>query len=473
MPSIGAQRHLRDVAHILSVDQDAAAGHVVEAEQQPRDRRLAGARRADDRDRLAGRHLEAHALEDRPRRLVGELDVVEADRALPDRNRLGVRLVHDLGRSLEDPEHGLDVDRRLLDLAIDHAHEIQRLVELDHHGVDHHEVADRVLAALNAERAHHHDGREAHREDRRLPGVEHGERGVGFHAGGFVALHRAVITPRLARLRREIFHRLVVEQRIDRLGVGVAVAFVHAAADADAPFRRGIGEPHVERDGDQDHRHVAPVELVQQHADDKGELDHGRRRLQDHHAHDGLDAVAAALQHARQPPGLALQMKAQRELVHVLEGDQRETAHRVHRDLGEHAVAQLREARHQDAHAAIGQRHRDRRGNRPGQPVVGSDRRSALPGQRIDRPFEGEGHRDGGELGEQQQHRRPDHAPFEVDAVGRPDIRPQPAQRLEQSAAVGRDLTSHRMRRSLMGVAHLQPGNWRAAGRGTVRTALI
>ena len=77
----GAQRLLRHVADVLAVDQDAAAGHVVEAEQQPRDRRLAGAGRADDRDRLAGRHLEADALEDRPRRLVGEADVLEADAA--------------------------------------------------------------------------------------------------------------------------------------------------------------------------------------------------------------------------------------------------------------------------------------------------------------------------------------------------------------------------------------------------------
>ena len=48
---------------------------------------------------------------------------------------------------------------------------------------------------------------------------------------------------------------------------------------------------------------------------------------------------------------------------------EREPAHRVHRHLGEHAVAQLRQHRHQDAHAAIGERHRDRRGDRPGQPA--------------------------------------------------------------------------------------------------------
>ena len=46
----GAKALLRHVADVLPVDQDAPAGHVVEAEEQPRDRRLARARRADDRD---------------------------------------------------------------------------------------------------------------------------------------------------------------------------------------------------------------------------------------------------------------------------------------------------------------------------------------------------------------------------------------------------------------------------------------
>jgi hypothetical protein len=58
---------------------------------------------------------------------------------------------------------------------------------------------------------------------------------------------------------------------------------------------------------------------------------------------------AAPLQHAGQPAGLALQVEAQGQPVHVLEGLQRELAHRVHGDLGEEAVAHLGEHRHQDA----------------------------------------------------------------------------------------------------------------------------
>ena len=64
------------------------------------------------------------------------------------------------------------------------------------------------------------------------------------------------------------------------------------------------------------------------------------------HAHDGLDGVPAALEHARQPAGLALEMKAQRQEMHMLEGEHRQPPHRVHRHFGENAVAPLREQRH-------------------------------------------------------------------------------------------------------------------------------
>ena len=58
----------------------------------------------------------------------------------------------------KDVEHHFDVDDRLLDVAIDHAHEVQRLIELKHHQVDQHEIADRVAAGADADDAHHnHD----------------------------------------------------------------------------------------------------------------------------------------------------------------------------------------------------------------------------------------------------------------------------------------------------------------------------
>jgi hypothetical protein len=158
-----------------------------------------------------------------------------------------------------------------------------------------------------------------------------------------------------------------------------------------------------------------------------------------------------AFQHAGQAAGLALEMKAQRELVHVLEGAIGEPAHRVHRDLGEDAVARLREHRHEDAHPAVGNGERDRSRERPDEPCGGQDRRTPLPGERVGRPFEGERHDDGGKLGgEQQRHRRGD-AQLEIAAVRRPDVRPQPAHDREQRGlALGEDLALQRLARTRM-----------------------
>ena len=432
-----AQRVLRDVADILAVDRNAPAADLVEAEQQARDGGFAGAGRTNHRHFAAGRDLEAEPFEDFPIGLVGEGDVLEADRTALDHERLGVRLVLDLRLAREDCEHPLDVDHRLLDLAIDHAHEVERLVELDHHGVDHHEVADGVGAGLDAVSAHHHHRGKPDREDNRLAGIEHGERDIGLDARLLVARHRAVVAGGFPLLGDEIFHRLVVEQRIDRLDVGVGVAVVHPAANVDAPLGRLVGERHVERDDGENDDDVAPVELVEQHDQDQRELDDRRHQLHDDHAHDGLDGVAAAFEHPRQAAGLALEMKAQRELVHVLERAVGEPPYRVHGNLGEDAVAHLREHRHQDARPAVGNGQHDRGGERPNEPRRGRDRRAPLPGQRVGCPLEGERHGDGDELGgEQEQHRHGD-AQLEVAALRRPDIGPQPAHDGKQRAAAG------------------------------------
>jgi hypothetical protein len=95
-------------------------------------------------------------------------------------------------------------------------------------------------------------------------------------------------------------------------------------------------------------------------------------------------------------------MEAQRQLMHVLEGHQREIAHRVHRHLGEHAVARLSGQRHHDAGQTIGDCPDHPGDNGP----IGPRQikwRTWLSGQRVGRPLEGERHRDGCELGDQQQ----------------------------------------------------------------------
>ena len=169
----------------------AAAGHVVEAEEQPRDGRLAGARRADDGDGPAGRHLEADALEDRPRR---GRSGRRHPRSGPSRRRRraawrpGLSTIS--GGDVEEVEHRLDVDQPLLDLAIDEADEVERDGELHQQRVDQHEIADRLLAAHDRRARHHHADGHADGEDDDLADVEPGERGPDADRRLLVARHR-------------------------------------------------------------------------------------------------------------------------------------------------------------------------------------------------------------------------------------------------------------------------------------------
>ena len=139
----GAEARLGDVAQVLAVDGDAALDDIVEAIEQARDGGLAGAGRADDGDGLAGRDLEADALEDGAIGVVVELHVLEADHRAGDGERLGVGLVLDFGGLIEELEHLLDVGEALADFAVDEADEVERPVDLHQEGVEQDEIAQR------------------------------------------------------------------------------------------------------------------------------------------------------------------------------------------------------------------------------------------------------------------------------------------------------------------------------------------
>ena len=119
-----AQAAQRDVAQVVPVEAHRAGRRVVEAGEQRRDGRLAGAGRADERERLAGVDLEVDAAQDRPLAAgVGEAHAFEADftvgphqgarAGLVGDERVGVEdLPHAAGRGLGFLGHGEDPAER-------------------------------------------------------------------------------------------------------------------------------------------------------------------------------------------------------------------------------------------------------------------------------------------------------------------------------------------------------------------------
>ena len=118
-------------------------------------------------------------------------------------------------------------------------------------------------------------------KNRGLAEIQPSEAHPGAHRRALVARHGAVEAIGLAPLIAEILDGLVIEQRVDRLGMGVSVGIVHLAADGDAPIAGAHREPDVEPHRHRDHADVPETELVPDDAGGQRELHDGRRGVQD------------------------------------------------------------------------------------------------------------------------------------------------------------------------------------------------
>ena len=145
------------VAQVLAVDEHAPLLRIVEPHEQIERRRLAGAGRADERDREARAHLEVHAAEDRIL-AVGEPDVLELDLAAQLRQRLApvLALVDAL---LQDPFDAVEGAHRLHQRVVGAGQALHVLVgrrERKQHGGDRRELD---LLRHEHEVAQHHQQR--------------------------------------------------------------------------------------------------------------------------------------------------------------------------------------------------------------------------------------------------------------------------------------------------------------------------
>jgi hypothetical protein len=374
-------------------------------------RNEARARGPDHRHRLAGRHLEADVVQDRPVVVVGEADVVEAHAALQHRQRLRARRVGDLAVLAEQREHLLHVHRRLLDLAVDHAQEVERNVELDHQRVDQHQVAERERAIDHAQRGAPHQQRDRGGDDQALAQVEHRQRGLRLDRCLLQVAQVVVVAPLLEALVVEVLDRLVVNQGVDRARVGAAVLLVHRTPEVRAPLghRHRVGDvrrQRTERDAGK-----PAVELGRQQRDHQADLDQRGQDVVDEVVQQRVDGARAALDVARHAAGLALEVEAQRQRQQVLEGLQRDLARHARGHRIEQKFAQLGEQRHRHAQRPVGQqqthRHHQQRA-----------RVAWLQVERVDQRLEHQRHPHVGQLGRDQAGQREQHAPLPLPDVG-------------------------------------------------------
>ena len=189
----------------------------------------------------------------------------ERDVQAPGGQRHGIRPVFNLPMLGQQTEHLVHVEQRLLDLAVHHAEEVERDVELDQQAVHQHQVAERELLRHHALGDQQHQRGHRGGDDQALPDIQQAERSLVLGRGVLVLVQLLVVAARLELLVAEVLHRLVVEQRVDGARVGARVELVGAPADLHAPLGDQHGEHDVDGHGAEGDGGEAPVELGDQH----------------------------------------------------------------------------------------------------------------------------------------------------------------------------------------------------------------
>ena len=143
---VAAQPRRIDLTEIRAVEEHLSLGREVEPLHEFRQGRLAGARWADDADRLARRDLERHVFQNvRGAGAISEADVAELDRSAGGRRRKPHQRRR-LGRRVEDVAQPLDRDLDLLEVLPDLREAQDRLHRLRSDHVEGDERADAEFA---------------------------------------------------------------------------------------------------------------------------------------------------------------------------------------------------------------------------------------------------------------------------------------------------------------------------------------
>ena len=215
----------------------------------------------------------------------------------------------------------------------------------------------------------------------------------------------------------EILDRLVVEQAVDRLGVGLAILLVHAPAVFQPPLGDREGEGDKGADGDERDRSVSDAVEDPEDAADHGDLHQGRQDVEQHEGEQELDSLDAALDGAAQAPGAPLDVEAERELVEMVEDLQCYGSDRALPDLGEDRIPELAEGDREHPERAVSEQDRHRH----------HDDRRHLAREDIDRILVKDRHIDVRHLGADEEQDRQQHAAPHLQRAAWPEIGQQRA----------------------------------------------
>ena len=254
-----------DVAQVVAVDADRAGGRVVEAGDELRQRRLAGAGRADERDGLARRDRERHVVERGRRVAVGEGHAVEDDLAAQPREVGRAGRVDQLGLLVEQLEDLVQRGHARLVGRVELGELLDRVEEVVQRGQEGDEDADRDLALDRLDAAVEQDAGGRDRGQQLDAGEVRGVEVDRLHVRDAVLLVERLELLEVARLLRERAHDPDAGQRLLQVGGDRRDLLARGAVGVGADDPEGERRDAQDREDDVGDQRELGVEREQDH----------------------------------------------------------------------------------------------------------------------------------------------------------------------------------------------------------------
>ena len=166
------------------------------------------------------------------------------------------------------------------------------------------------------------------------------------------------------RFVAEIFHRLVIEQAIDGLGMGLGILLIHTAAKFEPPLRHRKRECDKRGNSDKSDGGIFHAIEPPQYAANHNDFDQGGENVEQHEGEQKLNALHATFNSTRQSTGAPFQVKAQRQSVQMIENTKRYRADGTLGDFGEYSIPQFAKCHRRDTQNAISNQDSDRYHNK-------------------------------------------------------------------------------------------------------------
>ena len=129
-----------------------------------------------------------------------------------DLQRRRIRRIGDLVWRIQQREHFVHVNQRLLDLAVHHAEEIQRHVQLQHQGIDQHQIADGRAPCHHVACGIPENRNQCDRDNHLLAEIEQRQRILRLNRRDAKLFQTLIVAFGLERLIVKILHRFKIKQ---------------------------------------------------------------------------------------------------------------------------------------------------------------------------------------------------------------------------------------------------------------------